>query len=520
MRIASFAICLLASSSALAQAPTQTPASPLGATAQGDLSVTIYSNDLALVQDVRQLDLPSGRSRQPFADVSATIRPETVGLSAPDVTVVEQNFDYDLLSPTSLMEKAVGETITLVRTNPGTGAETRDRAKVLAVNGGVVLDVGGKIEVLRDDGLPVRAIFDKVPDSLRARPTLSVSLDSRRAGIRPVTLSYLSGGLGWSADYVALFDEKAGTIDVQGWVTLRNTSGTSFVNAKTLLVAGEVGSGDEDGNRPYRPRPVSSTLRRAGTETAAREQLGDFYLYPLPERTTIADKQTKQVSFLDVRGAPAVSGYEYRSGWLASTERPESASSVLSFSNAAKGGLGDALPAGTVRVYMRDARGAAAIHRREPDRAYAAGLRAHDPHRRRLRREGPADCDRAREALRDTLAHQDALHAYQCARSASDRYADPGRCAVVVGRYAHRRRKPQERTARCRYGGVEGAGPGQWIGDSDRHVRNAHLMRATAVMLAAALPVAAPARYRSRHPRPSMSRSPSIARRGGARATG
>jgi hypothetical protein len=357
MRIASFAICLLASSSALAQAPTQTPASPLGATAQGDLSVTIYSNDLALVQDVRQLDLPSGRTRQPFADVSATIRPETVGLSAPDVTVVEQNFDYDLLSPTSLMEKAVGETITLVRTNPGTGAETRDRAKVLAVNGGVVLDVGGKIEVLRDDGLPVRAIFDKVPDSLRARPTLSVSLDSRRAGIRPVTLSYLSGGLGWSADYVALFDEKAGTIDVQGWVTLRNTSGTSFVNAKTLLVAGEVGSGDEDGNRPYRPRPVLSTLRRAGTETAAREQLGDFYLYPLPERTTIADKQTKQVSFLDVRGAPAVSGYEYRSGWLASTERPESASSVLSFSNAAKGGLGDALPAGTVRVYMRDARG-------------------------------------------------------------------------------------------------------------------------------------------------------------------
>jgi hypothetical protein len=255
------------------------------------------------------------------------------------------------------MQKAEGETITLLRTNPGTGAETRERAKVLAVNGGVVLEVGGKIEVLRDDGLPVRAIFDKVPDSLRARPTLSVSLDSKRAGIRPVTLSYLTGGLGWSADYVALFDEKAGAIDVQGWVTLRNTSGTTFVSAKTLLVAGEVGSGNEDGNRAYRPRQVSQPLRRAGTETAAREQLGDFYLYPLPERTTIANKQTKQVSFLDVHGAPASSGYEYRRGWLASSEQPESASSVLTFSNSAKGGLGDALPAGTVRVYMRDARG-------------------------------------------------------------------------------------------------------------------------------------------------------------------
>jgi hypothetical protein len=357
MRAAFLAGLVLLPSIAWAQSAPQTPPGA-GGTAQGDLSVTIYSNDLALVQDVRRLDLPSGRTRQAFADVSAAIRPETVGLAAPDAAVIEQNFDYDLLSPSSLMQKAVGETITLVRTNPGTGAETRERAKVLAVNGGVVLQVGDKIEVLRDDGLPVRAIFDKVPDSLRARPTLSVSLDSKRAGVRPVTLSYLSGGLGWSADYVALFDEKAGTIDVQGWVTLRNTSGTSFYNAKILLVAGEVGSGDDNANpNLYRPRPAVRPMRRAGTETAAREQLGDFYLYPLPERTTIADKQTKQVSFLDVKGAPATSGYVYHAQWNDSAEQPESASSVLKFSNAAKGGLGDALPAGTVRVYMRDARG-------------------------------------------------------------------------------------------------------------------------------------------------------------------
>ncbi|WP_454882888.1 DUF4139 domain-containing protein [Sphingomonas oryzagri] len=357
MRAAFLAGLVLFPSIAWTQPSPQTPLDN-GGTAQGDLSVTIYSNDLALVQDVRRLDLPLGRTRQAFADVSAAIRPETVGLAAPDATVIEQNFDYDLLSPFSLMQKAVGETITLVRTNPGTGAETRERAKVLAVNGGVVLQVGDKIEVLRDDGLPVRAIFDKVPDSLRARPTLSVSLDSRRAGTRPMTLSYLSGGLGWSADYVALFDEKAGTIDVQGWVTLRNTSGTSFYNAKTLLVAGEVGSGDDNANpNIYRPRLSVPPMRRAGTETAAREQLGDFYLYPLPERTTIADKQTKQVSFLDVKGAPATSGYVYHAQWNDSAEQAESASSVLKFSNASKGGLGDALPAGTVRVYMRDARG-------------------------------------------------------------------------------------------------------------------------------------------------------------------
>ncbi len=255
------------------------------------------------------------------------------------------------------MEKAVGETITLVRTNPATGAETRDRAKVLAVNGGVVIEVNGHVEVLRDDGLPVRAVFDRVPDALRARPTLSVTLTSTRGGTRPATLSYLSRGLGWSADYVALFDDKSGTVDIQGWVTLKNSSGTTFANAKTLLVAGEVGSADDDGSGGYARRPRRRTTTRPGTESAAREQLGDFYLYPLADRTTIADKQTKQVSFLDAKGVAAGAGYRFENGWLGSSNEPRSAQSVLRFSNSGAAGLGDALPAGVVRVYVRDARG-------------------------------------------------------------------------------------------------------------------------------------------------------------------
>ena len=340
-------------------AAQEAPNSPVAPTAQGDLSVTIYNNDVALVQDVRSLDLGNGRVRQSFPDVSAQIRPETVSLTVPDAAIVEQNFDFDLLTPSSLMEKAVGETITLIRTNPATGAETRERAKVLAVNGGVVLDIGGRIEVLRDDGLPVRAVFDKVPESLRARPTLSVTLASTRVGSRPATLSYLSSGLGWSADYVALFDDKSGKVDVQGWVTLTNTSGTTFTNARTLLVAGDVGSGSDGDSYMPRPRPQSRGLTRMqpGTETAGREQLGDFYLYPLAERTTIADKQTKQVSFLDAKAVEASAGYRFENGWLASAEQSRSAQSILRFANSGAAGLGDALPAGTVRVYIRDARG-------------------------------------------------------------------------------------------------------------------------------------------------------------------
>ncbi|MCW3797633.1 DUF4139 domain-containing protein [Sphingomonas sp. BN140010] len=347
----SLGIALAVSAASL---PAQTVPPP-DASAQGDVAVTIYNNDQALVQDRRELSLPGGRSRQEFPDVSARIRPETVTLTGNGLGIVEQNFDYDLLSPSALMQKAVGETITLVRINPANGAETRERARVLAANGGVVLQIGDRIEVLRDDGLPVRVIFDKVPEGLRPRPTLSVTLEAPRGGRQPVTLTYLTPGLSWSADYVALFDERAGRMDVQGWITLANESGTTYRSANTVLVAGAARTTSDRGG--YYPPPPPPPMRRAGTETAGRERLGDFYLYPLPERTTIAQKQQKQVSFLDVSGAPAARAYEYRNGWLATAEQPQSVNSVLRFSTGRQQGLGDALPAGTVRVYQRDSRG-------------------------------------------------------------------------------------------------------------------------------------------------------------------
>jgi hypothetical protein len=326
---------------------------PPDATAQGDVSVTIYNNDLALVQDKRTLNLPGGRSKQEFPDVSATIRPETVTLSAAGTTIVEQNFDYDLLTPAKLLDKAVGQNVTLIR---GDKTET---VKVLANNGGTVIQNGNRIEVLNSyDG---RVIFNSLPPNLRARPTLSVTLEAASSGPRSATLNYLSTGLGWKSDYVALFDEGAGKIDVQGWITLTNSTGTTFVNANTLLVAGSPGE-DDGGAQPIRRfgvRTVNPNIpgNAPGTETANREQLGDFYVYPIKGRTTIANAQQKQVSFLDVSGAPAAKAYFYRNSWLGTLSEAASMDTVLRFSTSREGGLGDALPAGTVRVYMRDARG-------------------------------------------------------------------------------------------------------------------------------------------------------------------
>ncbi|MEP3051467.1 MAG: DUF4139 domain-containing protein [Erythrobacter sp.] len=318
--------------------------------AQGDVAVTIYNNNLALVQDVRQLDIRNGRSRVEFPDVSANIQPQTLSFFAPNTTIIEQNFDFDLLTPTKMMEKAIGQTVTLLRTNPATGRETRERARVLSTAGGVVVQIGDRIEVLRDDGLPVRVIFDRVPPNLRARPTLSVNLDSSSSGRRPVSIRYLTGGLGWSSDYVALYNEATDSIDMQGWVTLTNNTGTTFHRANTLLVAGNPSS---RGSR----RSSNRVLVRPGTETANREQLGDFYLYPITARTTIANAQTKQVSFLDVQGVPARKIYSRNVGWLSNDSQPINVTSAISFSTSRDQGLGDALPAGTVRFYQRDSQG-------------------------------------------------------------------------------------------------------------------------------------------------------------------
>jgi hypothetical protein len=221
---------------------------------------------------------------------------------------------------------------------------------VLSVNNGVVLKIGDRIEVLRDDGIPTRVIFSSIPENLRASPTLSVTVDADGAGPRDVSLSYLTGGLGWKADYVALFDEAKGALQMQGWITLTNQSGTSYKNVKTQLVAGapntamaETDSSSDD-----------ASVATAGTEAANQESVGDYLVYTLPERVTIAENQTKQVGFLDLQGVKAAKSYQYRTYGFSSSSNPIHADVALNFSNKAK-----ALPAGTLRVYMRDKAGEA-----------------------------------------------------------------------------------------------------------------------------------------------------------------
>jgi hypothetical protein len=330
-------------------------------TTDKQLALTVYNEDLALVEHVRAGNLPAGRHRIEFKGVSARIMPQTVSIAAAGLELVEQNFDYDLLTPLKLMEKAVGQTVRIVRTNPGTGAEVTESAEVLSTSGGVVLRVGNRIEVLRDDGIPARVIFDKVPDNLRASPTLSILANLARPLNSDIRLSYLSRGLSWTSDYVATFDEAAGEAAVQGWITLTNQSGTGFENARLQLVAGDVNSVDNERawfNRiETRDRDRARSTRAGGTESGPRPGLADYYVYPIAEPTTVANNQKKQISFLSAARVKASKAYEATMDGFESSAEPAHAEVRMLIQNSRAAGLGEPMPSGIVRVYARDARG-------------------------------------------------------------------------------------------------------------------------------------------------------------------
>jgi hypothetical protein len=348
-----FTVCLAAGAAMSAASALAADASP-----DREISLTIYNKNIALIEHVRPISAPAGRQRIEFAGVSAQIVPETVSFVAPNVQLIEQNFDYDLLTPAKLMEKAVGSQVRLVRVNPATGAETQETAEVLSTVGGVVLRIGNRIEVLREDNLPTRVIFDKVPENLRAQPTLSVLVNAAKPVKETARLTYLSRGLDWAADYVAVFDEARSVSSFQGWITLKNASGTSFANARTQLVAGDVNLAESEQEwwNQFQQRR-NSNQRAMGTESSGRQQLGDYYVYPIKQLTTIANNQTKQVSFLEVDAVKASKGYEISFYGFQSNSEPQSAESRMRFSNSKAAGMGEQLPSGVVRIYMRDARG-------------------------------------------------------------------------------------------------------------------------------------------------------------------
>ncbi len=328
---------------------------------QKSVAVTIYNNNLALVKDKRVVTLKKGVQDLAFREVSALMRPETALLKSEGnhLQTYEQNFDFDLLSPQKLLDKYVGKTVSYITTNPSTGKSKTEKATVLANNGGVVLKIGNRIEA----NPAGRIVYDTIPDNLRDRPTLVTTLNSKQAGSQAVELSYLTTGLSWKADYVAELSDKEGTIDLSGWVTLNNQSGTQYTNAQLQLVAGEVNQVTP--KRQYSAKAVrmEAMVADAAAPAMQEESLLDYHLYTLDNKTTIKQKQTKQVALLSAQQVPVTkqlelvgSNYYYysRQGELGKKLKPNI---YLSFDNKKASQLGVPLPKGILRAYKKDSRG-------------------------------------------------------------------------------------------------------------------------------------------------------------------
>jgi hypothetical protein len=330
---------------------------------QSAVAVTIYNSDLALVRDSRKVTLSQGENDLAFVEVSGGIRPETALLTAQNdpISVVEQNFDFDLLTSQKILEKSVGQQIRVIRTNPQTGQDSSEDATVLSVaEGSVVLKIGDRIETTA----PGRLVFSTVPANLRARPTLVVKLTSEKAGETPMVLSYLTRGLSWAADYVAELSPDEKTIDLNGWVTLTNQSGITYNNAKLQLVAGNVNQV---------PQVMQAMAKSDGPIVALapaprmREEAAfEYHLYSLDRPTTIQQNQTKQVSLLTAASIPVEKQYLFTNlagnygGYLdrsAADPQRVNASVRLKFENDEASKLGMPLPEGTMRVYKADQAG-------------------------------------------------------------------------------------------------------------------------------------------------------------------
>jgi hypothetical protein len=325
------------------------------------VAVTIYNQNLALVKDVRTVTLATGRNQLAIRGVSAQMRPETALLRntshSGNLTVFEQNFDFDLLTPQKLLEKYTGKNVQIVSMNPATGKETTETARILSTNQGTVVKIGDRIEI----NPAGRYIFNDVPDTLRDEPTLSIQLDNKARGAQNYELSYLSGGLGWQADYVAELNKDDNELDLMGWVTLTNNSGASYNNATMQLVAGDVNQVQPQFDKMARTRLQEMMVQAA--PSMAQESLFEYHLYTLNRPTTIADNQTKQVSLLTASGVGVkkelvLQGSDYYYGSSQGDIGQKIKLGVfVQFENREADGLGVPLPKGVVRVYKRDSLG-------------------------------------------------------------------------------------------------------------------------------------------------------------------
>lgn len=321
---------------------------------QQTINLTVYNAGLALIRDSRIIDINPPSSQIAIIDVSAQIMPQTVAISGLDV--LEQNYDFDLLSPQALIEKNIGNTVRIARRSRDSG-ETLEWRKgtLLSNNGGVILKMeDGRLESLNNNAY-YHLVYDEVPDNLRTRPTLSLLLKQQTRGTQQVEMTYLSNGLSWQSDYVMQLDTSETSASLDSWITLNNQSGTRYPNARLQLLAGDINI-HKNQPAPMMAREIMMSAQADGG--ISQQALHGYHLYTVPHRTTINNNQSKQIKLFSAEQIPVIKRLEDRAyvdlqGINPHKSKPKQ---ILTFNNE-KPALGIPLPKGTIRVYANDASG-------------------------------------------------------------------------------------------------------------------------------------------------------------------
>ncbi len=334
--------------------PVESPAAnPLGILASGaveaggDLELTIYEQGIALVKESREIELESGENRVEYTDVASEIIPASVMVEGPEngeVTVLEQNYEYDLLSSSSLLEKYLGREITVVDTN----GETYTGRLLSHEEGGVVLETEtGEALVLQE----VAKIELQNASELSTKPTIVWQIYSPTSGTRELLTSYLTEDIGWEASYVLKSNEDDTQADIRGWVNIDNRAGITYENASLKLVSGEINRVSQ----PVQPLPAERAKEAAAEEqdvsSFAEEAFSEYHLYTLERPATLRNNQEKQISLFSVDSVPVEKELIYDS------TLSERVRIFLTLENSNKTGPGMPLPAGVVRVYKSDSAG-------------------------------------------------------------------------------------------------------------------------------------------------------------------
>ena len=332
---------------------------PLSSTLQDqqDVAITIYNSNLGLVKDTRIVDMKPGIFELKFMDVAAKIDPTSVHIKSlvngTSLNVLEQNYEYDLLSPQKLLEKFIGQKVQLATIHPETKKEEIVEAILLSTQNGNIFQIGDKISI----GHPGRILLPKIPENLIPQPTLVWMLENKLNKPQKLEASYLTSGINWKADYVAVLNKLDTLTDLTGWVTLDNKSGATYQNGLLKLVAGDI-------HRVPRSVPMDRVGKIQAAKEAApqftEESFFEYHLYTLDRRTTIKDNQTKQMTLLDANqipvkklfifsGSPQFYYYQMDQG-----SNKQKVGVFLELENSKKNNLGMPLPKGTIRVYKED----------------------------------------------------------------------------------------------------------------------------------------------------------------------